>query len=68
MCFNVKCIQILFKRRNLLENITNEYIAKCTYEPTRDPFCPVFTIKEILREAESDPEERQKMLEKVISF
>lgn len=51
------------RERNLLENITNEYIASCTYEPIRDPFCPVFTIEEIMKLAESDPEERDKMFQ-----
>lgn len=52
------------RHRNLLLNITNEYIKTCTYEPHRDPFCPVFTVKEILNQAEPDIKERQKMLKK----
>ena len=32
----------------------------------RDPFCPVFTVKEILNQAEPDPKERQRMLRTVI--
>ena len=58
-------IIIINLSRNLLTNITNEYIATCTYEPNRDPYCPVFLMSEMLLEAEPDPTERKKMLEKV---
>lgn len=55
-----------FQSRNLLTNITNAYIKSCTYEPMRDPFCPVFTLKEILYQAEPDKDERERMLITVI--
>ena len=52
-------------RRNLLPNITNDYISTCAYLPDRDPDCPVFVLGDILNKAESDPNEQALMLQKV---
>lgn len=45
-----------------MNNITNDFIAKCTYDNVRDSLCPVFTIQQILNEAEPNPKEQAQML------
>jgi hypothetical protein len=53
-------------RRNLAENITNDFITLCPYEKIRDPFCPTFLIQDILNEAEPNKVERDQMYQKGI--
>jgi hypothetical protein len=55
-----------YLRRNLLPNITNEYIASCTYNPITHPYCPVFMIRDIINEAEPNKYERDQIFLKVI--
>ena len=56
----------LTKRRNILSNITNQYISTCVYDNVLDPYCPVFKIGQLVTDSESDPEERSQMYSKVI--
>ncbi|OQV12372.1 P2X purinoceptor 4, partial [Hypsibius exemplaris] len=37
------------KRRNIPDDMNATYLASCRYHPTRDPFCPIFIIGDILR-------------------
>lgn len=32
------------KQRNILPNITNQYISKCNFDDHKDPYCPVFKV------------------------
>lgn len=50
------------KQRNILPNITNQYISKCNYEDYKDPYCPVFKVDYILNKAEPDIDEKYQML------
>lgn len=40
-----------FKRRNVLENSNSTYLQTCIYNAENDPFCPVFKIGDIVKEA-----------------
>jgi hypothetical protein len=51
-------------RRNLAENITNDFITTCPYQKIRDPLCPTFLIQDILNEAETNQTERDQMYQK----
>ena len=55
-------------RRNILPNITNKYISRCTYTDSRDEYCPVFQLNYILQKAETNETERYLMLLKVTFF
>ena len=48
-----------------MRDITNEYISTCHLEENRDINCPVFSIDFMLKNAEPDEDERNKMLRKV---
>jgi len=37
-----------FKRRNILDNYTLPYLKACTYDPVRNPYCPIFNIGNIV--------------------
>ena len=58
---------ILIRRRNILTNITNDYIANCVNDPDTNPYCPIFRIGDILEKAEPDKNERDQMMLKVIN-
>ena len=45
-------------------NVTDDFISKCAYDVKRDPYCPTFTIEQIINQAETDPIERLEMLKK----
>ena len=51
-------------RRNLADNITNDFITACPYEKIRDPLCPTVLIHEILNQAEPNQAERDQMYQK----
>ena len=53
------------KTRNILPNITSQYITYCKHNITTDPFCPIIQLKEILEKAEPNRAERLEMLKKV---
>ncbi|CAF1057371.1 unnamed protein product [Brachionus calyciflorus] len=50
------------KQRNILRNITNTYISRCTYHDLKDPYCPVFQVGYILDKAEPNQTEKYLML------
>jgi hypothetical protein len=52
-------------RRNIVKEITNEYISTCKFDKYNDTKCPVFLVDYILKEAEPDPDEQLKMLLRV---
>lgn len=52
------------RRSNLPNNVTSHFIQTCASSPNRSPYCPVFSIEQILIEAEPDSHERTIMLEK----
>ncbi|CAF1099834.1 unnamed protein product, partial [Brachionus calyciflorus] len=52
------------KQRNILPNITNDYISSCKHDDKTDPYCPVFLVSEILEDAEPDLMERKQILQK----
>ena len=39
-------------RRNLANNVTDDFVSKCAYDTKRDPYCPTFTIEQIINQAE----------------
>ena len=45
--------------------MTNTYIQNCIYNESTDSLCPVFSIDQILKQAESNHEERENILLKV---
>jgi hypothetical protein len=53
------------KTRNILPNITSQYISQCKYDKITDPYCPIIRLKEMLEKAEPNPIERTEMLRKV---
>ena len=48
--------------------MNNDYINNCLYDKKNDKYCPVFSIKSILNEAEPDHRKQLHMLENVIKF
>ena len=45
--------------------MTSKFIQTCAYKQIRDPNCSVFSIDQILKEAEPDEKEREIMLIRV---
>ena len=52
------------RRSNLPKNVTSHFIQTCSGSLNRSPYCPVFTIEQILNEAEPDEDEQKFMLER----
>jgi hypothetical protein len=44
--------------------MNNSYIASCSYDREKDPYCPVFKLGTILEEAEANGTERAIMLKR----
>ncbi|OQV12081.1 P2X purinoceptor 4 [Hypsibius exemplaris] len=42
------------KRRNILDSINQTYLETCRFHPSNHPFCPVFSIKDIVKLAGED--------------
>ncbi|XP_033476352.1 P2X purinoceptor 4b [Epinephelus lanceolatus] len=40
-----------FHRRNILSQINSSYLKRCEFNPTTDPYCPIFRLKHIVSEA-----------------
>lgn len=37
-----------FRRRNIMEEANKTYLQSCTYNAERDPYCPVFKIRDLV--------------------
>jgi len=48
--------------------MSNKYIHECRYNKISDQLCPVFSIKQILEDAEFNSFESLKVLKKVLSL
>ena len=48
--------------------MNNSYIEKCRYNRIEDPYCPILEVGYILKEAEPDPFERERILLKVCKY
>jgi hypothetical protein len=59
---------LIFLRSNILSNMSNKYIHECRYNKISDQLCPVFSIKQILEDAEFNSFESLKVLKKVVSL
>lgn len=42
------------KRRNILPDMTSEYLQSCRYHPIKDPICPVFRIGDIFGNSQTN--------------
>ncbi|XP_073482623.1 P2X purinoceptor 4 [Aquarana catesbeiana] len=40
-----------FSKRNILPNISSDYLKSCQYDRVKDPFCPIFRLGTIVKEA-----------------
>ena len=45
--------------------MTNKYIYHCIFNKETNPLCPAFSVKQILEDAELDPQEWPNILRKV---
>ncbi|KAI2665912.1 P2X purinoceptor 4 [Labeo rohita] len=43
-----------FNKRNILPDINSSYLALCVFSRKTDPDCPIFRLKDIVREADED--------------
>nr|XP_033812106.1 P2X purinoceptor 4 isoform X2 [Geotrypetes seraphini] len=43
-----------FSKRNILPNVSTAYLKTCVYNRYTDPFCPIFRLGSIVREAGQD--------------
>ncbi|XP_078277765.1 P2X purinoceptor 4a isoform X2 [Rhinoraja longicauda] len=40
-----------FSKRNILSSVNKSYLKVCRFHPKIDPFCPIFTLGDMVREA-----------------
>ncbi|KAL1276453.1 hypothetical protein QQF64_036076 [Cirrhinus molitorella] len=50
---NICYPKLNFNKRNILPDI-NTYLAQCVFSHKTDPDCPIFRLKDIVREADED--------------
>ena len=44
----------LLNRRNIPSDRDPSYLKKCTYDPVKDPYCPIIKLGTIVKEAGQD--------------
>lgn len=44
----------LLNRRNIPSDRDPSYLKKCTYDPVKDPYCPIIKLGTIVKEAGED--------------
>ncbi|XP_055343873.1 P2X purinoceptor 4-like isoform X2 [Paramacrobiotus metropolitanus] len=42
------------RRSNMLSHFSAEYLKECRYHPKDDPYCPIFPLVQIVKDAEKD--------------
>lgn len=43
-----------YKRRNIMDSATREYLQNCLYDPKTNPFCPTFRLGDIVSGAKAN--------------
>uniref|UniRef100_A0A4W3HD60 P2X purinoceptor n=1 Tax=Callorhinchus milii TaxID=7868 RepID=A0A4W3HD60_CALMI len=47
---NIRFPQFNFSKRNILPNISASYLKTCVFNRTKEPYCPIFRLGDIVRE------------------
>ena len=47
-------VLFLLNRRNIPSDRDPSYLKKCTYDPVKDPYCPIIKLGTIVKEAGED--------------
>ncbi|XP_062383923.1 P2X purinoceptor 4a isoform X1 [Sardina pilchardus] len=51
---NIRFPKFTFNKRNILPHINSSYLQHCIFNRTTDPECPIFRLKDIVKEADED--------------
>lgn len=54
---NIWYPKFAFTKRNILPNITADYLKHCEYSRNTDPFCPIFRLGHIVKDSQQDFQE-----------
>ena len=61
-------VDFYFRYNTDINKRDKKFTARCAFNQTRDKYCPVFLMRDILNEAEPDLDEQFMMLQKVTTI